>query len=259
MDMKEVPKALGEMASPSRKEREERKKREEKKRDKEKQDMDRNMEPDEWMDASRAASGIEVLSSLDKIYVSQKLMPFDVYTNKYFTFKIKNEQGKNVFAARERPSCLAYLLSRSHPFTIDLADSAGNMIMMLDHPFVFDIMPCITCCESYMNVYAPPGNYIGRMMKVISYKYSEYVIQDADGSDALYVDGPTVLGDIAKVNMTIWDLNDRLIGKITKEFPVLLSLFTQSSFFVATFPVGLSVKLKALILAGIFLVMIAGM
>lgn len=43
--MKEVPKALGEMASPSRKEREERKKREEKKRDKEKQDMDRNMEP----------------------------------------------------------------------------------------------------------------------------------------------------------------------------------------------------------------------
>lgn len=118
---------------------------------------------DEWMYASRAASGIEVLSSLDKIYVSQKLMPFDVYTNKYFTFKIKNEQGKNVFAARERPSCLAYLLSRSHPFTIDLADSAGNMIMMLDHPFVFDIMPCITCCESYMNVYAPPGNYIGRM------------------------------------------------------------------------------------------------
>ncbi|XP_017863130.1 PREDICTED: uncharacterized protein LOC108613873 [Drosophila arizonae] len=249
MEMKEVPKAIGEMPSSSRK------------GDKDKKETEEKRKKDEvWMVApsdSRVTRGLEVLSSLDKIYVSQRLMPFEEYTSKKFMFQIKNGKGENVYRGLERPSVLQFIFDSSYPFKMDLVDKSGTKLVELDHPCSCALCPCFNVCDKKIKVYAPPGHYIGQVLKIISYKYTEYVVQDANGKEVIFIDGPPFYKNITKVTLAIWDSHDHQIGTITKEFPVLESLFTESSYFSASFPSSLNTNYKALILGGVILLSIA--
>lgn len=156
-------------------------------------------EDEVWMNAR----GLEVLSSLDKIYVSQRLMPLQEYSTNYFTYQIKNERGENVYRGLERPSILKYIFENTYPFKMDLVNQSGTTLVHLVHPCSFPLCPCIHACDKKIKVYAPPGHYIGQVLKIVAYKYSEYIVQDANDKEVLYIDGPPFYKNIAKVTMSV--------------------------------------------------------
>ncbi|GFY78767.1 phospholipid scramblase 1, partial [Trichonephila inaurata madagascariensis] len=107
-----------------------------------------------------------------------------------------------------------------------------------------------------LEVSAPPGQLVGRVVQEWSILTPQFRIENASGETVLRIEGPfctfSICGD---VEFEVLSTNGVKVGKISKQWSGLLrEAFTDADHFGITFPMDLDVKMKATLLGALFLI-----
>ncbi|KAH9394249.1 Phospholipid scramblase 1 [Tyrophagus putrescentiae] len=203
--------------------------------------------------------GLEYLTMIDQLLVKQKVELLEAFTgfetnNKY---SIKNSMGQHVYyAVEENDFCTRNCLGASRPFEMIIMDNSRNEIMRIHRPFRFDSC-CCPCFLQEIEVYSVNGQLLGSVSQDWSIFCPKFTIKDASGESVLKVEGPfctySICGD---VEFQVLSLDkETKVGKITKQWTGLArEMFTDADYFGVTFPLDLSVHIKAVLLAATFLI-----
>lgn len=106
-------------------------------------------------------------------------------------------------------------------------------------------------------MYSVNGQLLGSVSQDWSIFCPKFTIKDASGESVLKVEGPfctySICGD---VEFQVLSLDkETKVGKITKQWTGLArEMFTDADYFGVTFPLDLSVHIKAVLLAATFLI-----
>ncbi|XP_065344994.1 phospholipid scramblase 1-like [Cloeon dipterum] len=216
-----------------------------------------------WMQAPQGQSncplGLEYLSMIDQLLVHQKVELLEVLTgfetaNKYL---VKNSMGQNIYSAKESSNCCVRNCCGSfRPFNMKIYDNVGNMVIHLHRPYACQSC-CFPCCLQTMEVTAPPGTLIGTVEQNWSIWKPHFSIKDAAGEVVLKIEGPCCTcscgGD---VNFKVLSADGKSeMGMISKQWSGFVrEAFTDADIFGISFPIGLDVKTKAVLLGACFLI-----
>ncbi|RTG89152.1 uncharacterized protein DC041_0001732 [Schistosoma bovis] len=115
------------------------------------------------------------------------------------------------------------------------------------------------CCQEELEVQSPAGNCIGYVKRVFSGCNLDYHILDSNQSTVLQIHGPSCcfcecLGSDIIFKVTSADGTVE-IGRITRKWSnIVQEFFTDADNFGVSFPMDLDVKVKAILLAAVFLI-----
>lgn len=203
--------------------------------------------------------GLEYLAMVDQLLVQQKVELIEAITgfetnNK---FNVKNAIGQKVYwAAEHNDCCTRNCCGPLRRFKMRVFDAYQNEVMHLRRPAACD--SCFfPCCLQSIEVSAPPGQYIGSVEQKWSMCYPHFVIKNVHGDTVLRIKGPFCTYSICgnDVEFKILSLDGTEIGKISKQWSGLArELFTDADFFGISFPMDLSIDIKAIMLGACFLI-----
>jgi len=204
--------------------------------------------------------GLEYLATLDQLLVKQTMEILEAFTgfetqNKY---KIQNSLGQQIFYAKEDTDCCTrQCCGPIRPFDMMITDNTGNEIIHLQRPLACQAC-CFPCCLQTLEVQSPPGTIIGTVEQEWSIIYPRFVIKDASGEPVLRIEGPcwtcSCGSDIEFKVMSVTE-PDRQVGMISKQWTGLgKEMFTDADNFGVSFPLDLSVQVKATMLGAVFLI-----
>lgn len=99
---------------------------------------------------SNCPQGLEYLTVLDQLLVSQKLELTEIITG-FETenrFKVKNSLGQNVYSAFEESDCCTrQCCGPARPFEMKILDNFQNEVLHISRPFKCDLFCCFpTAC-----------------------------------------------------------------------------------------------------------------
>lgn len=108
-----------------------------------------------------------------------------------------------------------------------------------------------------MEVFAPPGQLVGKVEQEWSIFCPTFAIKNASGDTVLRIEGPlctfSMCGDV-EFKVTSCD-GSHEVGKISKQWSGLVrEMFTDTDYFGITFPMDLDVRMKAVMLGACFLI-----
>lgn len=142
---------------------------------------------------SNCPQGLEYLTVLDQLLVSQKIEKLEILTS-FETknrFKVKNSLGQNVyFAYEESDCCTRNCLGRARPFEMKILDNFQNEVLHLNRPFRCNACCCFPSCQNILEVSAPPGQVIGTVEQVCTFTKPKFVIKNSFGDVVLHIKGP---------------------------------------------------------------------
>lgn len=204
-------------------------------------------------------SGLEYLTQVDQLLIKQKVELFEAFTdietkNKY---AVTNSMGQAVYKAKEDSSCCARnCIGKLRHFDMNIYDNNDQEVIHIERPMRCD--SCwYPCCLQQMTVTSPvTGEPLGKLKQRWHPIFPTYDIQDANGNTILTMKGPfctfSCCGD---VEFQVLANDGTEIGKITKQWSGLIKEhFTDADNFGVSFPLDLDVKVKATLLAGVFLI-----
>lgn len=204
--------------------------------------------------------GLECLSQIDQLVIQQQMELMEMISgfescNRY---EVKNTLGQLVyFAVEENDDFTLNCYGTLRPFTIKLFDSMSQVVMQLSRTFQCDICccPCL-CCLQQLEVQAPPGTIIGYMKQKWHPCLPRFAIRNETNEDILKVEGPCVpCLCYQDVHFEVKSLDEKsTLGGIHKQWTGLArEAATDASNFGIQFPLDLDIKMKALLLASVFL------
>ena len=205
--------------------------------------------------------GLEYLTQVDQLIVHQKVELLEAFTgwegaNQYV---IKNTVGQQVYYAAEKSNCCerqCCLNARS--FEMRIVDNLNQDVMLIRRPLRCT-SPCYCCTgfRQFMEVQCPPGNIIGYVQADFSIFYPSFTILGFDMEPVLRIHAP-LFGHgccTCEPKYQVKTLDDQEIGLIQKKWSGLAKeAFTQADNFGINFPMDLDVKVKACLLAGLFMI-----
>lgn len=204
--------------------------------------------------------GLEYLSMVDQLLVHQKKELLEVFLgcetqNKYV---IKNSLGQQVYRAKEDTDCCTRnCCGPSRPFDIEILDNAGNEVIHFNRGLRCEYCCCF-CCLQRLEVSAPPGTVIGRVVQEWSICTPKYRIENERGECLLRIEGPFLCTCkcCADINFKVLSKDGTTkVGKVSKQWSGLLTeSFTDADHFGINFPVDLDVRVKAVLLGALFLI-----
>ncbi|CAH8857808.1 unnamed protein product [Trichobilharzia szidati] len=221
-----------------------------------------------WMEkpaATQCPPGLEYLTQVDQLLVKQSKEIYEAIfgfetPNRYTCY---NVLGQPVYRCYEESSCFERTFcTSSRSFTLHIVDGTSTEVIVARRPFRCDCCPCFACCDSCLSevaVECPPGNVIGYVRQVYSGCYRNYVILDANQNTVLQIQGPPYclcecIGQDIDFKITSADGAVK-IGKITKKWTNFFQeLITDADNFGVSFPMDLEVRMKAVLLAAVFLI-----
>ncbi|KAL7731920.1 hypothetical protein ACLKA6_016972 [Drosophila palustris] len=218
--------------------------------------------PEPWMSipvGSNCPQGLEYLTVLDQLLVSQKIEKLEMITGfeTQNRFKVKNSLGQNVYFANEESDCCSrQLCGPARPFEMKIMDSFQNEVLHISRPFRCGLF-CFPNCMSMIEVSAPPGQVIGTVEQVCTFLKPTFRVKNSFGDVVFDIVGPACVWKCCSdITMKVLNsANNEQIGKITKQWSGLgRELFTDADYFSVTFPLNLDVRMKALIFAAVFLI-----
>lgn len=220
--------------------------------------------PDGWMGVPggvpvNCPPGLEYLANIDQLLIHQKVELLEALTgfetaNK---FTVKNSLGQKVYYAVEDSGCCGRnCCGPIRPFDMKILDNYKNQVMELSRPLACQSC-CFPCCLQTMDVFAPPGNLVGRIEQEWSILTPTFAIKNAAGDTVLKLEGPMcrfqLCGDVS-FKVLSRD-GSEVVGKISKQWAGLLrEMFTDADYFGITFPMDLDVRMKAVMLGACFLI-----
>ncbi|XP_065180303.1 phospholipid scramblase 1-like [Sycon ciliatum] len=217
----------------------------------------------QWMPLPQADSscpkGLEYLTQVDQLLVKQKVELLEALTgfetaNKYV---VANTLGQQVYFAAEKSGCCErQCCTLSRAFEIHIIDNANQTVMVFKRPRHFCTNSCMGCTSSRVTVEAPPGNVIGYVQTNTFCCKPTYTIEAPDLSPVLKITSPCCgCGCSCSPKFAVQTLTGEEIGCVQKKFSgVVKEAFTDADNFNITFPMDLDVKVKASLLASLFLI-----
>ncbi|XP_039278116.1 phospholipid scramblase 2 isoform X2 [Nilaparvata lugens] len=220
--------------------------------------------PDGWMNIpigvpANCPPGLEYLASIDQLLVNQQVEMVEVLigfetANKYL---IKNSVGQQVYYAAEDSDCCARnCCGPLRPFEMKILDNFGREVIHLSRPMNCQGC-CCPCCLQSLEVYAPPGNLVGRIDEEWSFLQPLFSVKNAAGDTVLKIEGPICTMQLCsdRIFKVLSADGSNVVGKISKQWGGLLrEMFTDADCFGITFPMDLDVNLKAVMMGALFLI-----
>ena len=211
--------------------------------------------------------GLEYLTQLDQIQMEQIPSMIEAFTgfdtkNKYV---LRNGIGHQfLYAGEESDTCERICCGPQRAFTIHLIDSTHQEVLRISREFkccagCFWFAGSCDCCAHEITVEAPPGNVIGYVKQKGSCWGVACEIQDAERNCILEIKGPCLVFDgpccPADTDFMVVSPGQEVpIGKISKHYAGFVQeMFTNADHFGIYFPLDLSVKAKAVLIAATFL------
>lgn len=227
--------------------------------------------PLQFMAAPEAIAGVppglEYLAQIDQLLVHQQVEIFELFSgfetcNKY---QVKNTLGQQVyFAGEESDMCMRQCCGPQRGFTMHITNNFGQEVIRVMRDFKCcagcNCCACSDCCAMEVRVEAPVGQMIGYVKQQQSCLAPKYHIQDAERQTVLMVEGPMC---ICQGPCCTWDQEFKVlsldgsheVGKISKQWSGFVKeYFTDADNFGVSFPMDLDVRMKATLLASVFLI-----
>ncbi|GMR47046.1 hypothetical protein PMAYCL1PPCAC_17241, partial [Pristionchus mayeri] len=211
--------------------------------------------------------GLEYLALVDHIFVKQKKEMLEIAfgwetSNKYI---IMNGVGQQIYYAYEESGCCSRQCCGSQRgFIIHIVDNFGREVMRVNREFNGCAGGCVccasvgSCCAHLVTVEAPPGNIIGSVSQRESCCVPNYAVIDENEKPILGIDSPDccVLGcGCGDKVFSVKTMHGEDIGGIRKKWAGLLQeSFTDADNFGVSFPIDLSVRMKATLIGATFLI-----
>ena len=138
-------------------------------------------------------------------------------------------------------------------------NSPNHPVLVLRRPCRSD---CFPLCLQTVDVYGKTGSFIGSVQQTMELKWyvlptcGRFDIKNADGEVAYIIRTPCVVTTYCCTEATfvISDVDGNEVGDIVKVHDDLAKeAFTDSDRFIINYPVGCTIKIKAVILAAMFL------
>ncbi|KAH9583355.1 Phospholipid scramblase 1, variant 3 [Schistosoma haematobium] len=209
--------------------------------------------------------GLEYLTQIDQLLIKQVIdaietfVPYEVQ-NRYTCY---NTLGQSVYRCYEESDfCSRAFCGASRPFVLHILNNNNSEVIRAIRPFRCDCYPCcscLECCQEELEVQSPAGNCIGYVKRVFSGCNLDYHILDNNQSTVLQIHGPSCcfcecLGSDIIFKVTSADGTVE-IGRITRKWSnIVQEFFTDADNFGVSFPMDLDVKVKAILLAAVFLI-----
>ncbi|XP_054920369.1 phospholipid scramblase 2-like [Dermacentor andersoni] len=202
--------------------------------------------------------GLEYLTQIDQLIVRQSvnlvnmLMP-NLATSEYL---VTNTMDQFVFKATEDFDLACQGVGPRRPFQMALHDSRKAEVLRLVRPLRCDSCLCF-CCLQKMDVRDHSGATIGSLRMQCTLLYPNFSVLDSEKNAILLIKGPCCTRSICcenvKFDIVTMDGVTK-IGAITKLWGGLWNeACSVGERFAVTFPFDLDVKVKAVLLAAVFL------
>jgi len=189
---------------------------------------------------------VEKLNSTSGLVIAQKKEWTEILSgfetkNKY---EVLDTEGQSLYAAFEvSGSFIARTFLRSlRPFEIQILDFDQEVICQLKRPFRFYF--------HQLEIFDRDQRLLGRIDRQFSILRRRYIVYDGNGQELFELFGPI---------LHPWTFNIRQngveVGKITKKWSGLLKeAYTDADNFGVSYPPGLGIRAKALLLAAVLLI-----
>lgn len=189
-----------------------------------------------------------------KVELLEMIIDFEL-NNKY---TIRTGEGHKVYwAAEVNDFFMLNLCGAQRPFEIRIFDAARQEVIRLHRPFRCSSC-CCPCCLQVLEVTAPPGRLIGRVVQQWSVARPLFKVEDPKGRTVLKIRGPFIKFSLFARDVVFEVLTPdkkKQVGAIRKMWSGLVrEAFTDADFFSVSFPAKLDVNLKAVLLGAVFLI-----
>jgi len=189
---------------------------------------------------------MEKIESLEALVIRQRKEWSEILTgfearNRY---EIMDTSGQMLYTAAELEGSFwtRVLLKAIRPFTIYIMEQGGRRVLILDRPFTFYF--------HRLEILDPNRRILGTIQRRFSILRRKYSVLDDLGMEIFQLYGP-----ILHPWTFIIRIGDREVGKITKKWSGLLKeAFTKADNFGITFPTGIDLIRKSLLLGAVFLI-----
>jgi len=189
---------------------------------------------------------MEKIESLEALVIRQRKEWSEILTgfearNRY---EIMDTSGQMLYTAAELEGSFwtRVLLKAIRPFTIYIMEQGGRRVLILDRPFTFYF--------HRLEILDPNMRTLGTIQRRFSILRRKYSVLDDLGMEIFQLYGP-----ILHPWTFIIRIGDREVGKITKKWSGLLKeAFTKADNFGITFPTGVDLIRKSLLLGAVFLI-----
>lgn len=214
----------------------------------------------EWMPSVPAVDGcprgLEYLSQVDQLTVEHGVELLEAFPGwedgSKHRYVMKNKLGQQIYVAADNTGgCQRKCCSDYMPFEMRLVDNTDRHVMLVQRPH--------WCCKSngqYLEVECPPGEAIGYIKEDCSFGcgYPSFSVLNSDMEAVLKLKAPFD-GCCGTPKYNVQSLEGEKIGRIrNKVLDSDKELSTQANNFGITFPMDLDIKLKATLLAALFMI-----
>ncbi|XP_072036845.1 phospholipid scramblase 1-like [Amphiura filiformis] len=211
--------------------------------------------------------GLQYLAQVDQLLVHQQVELFEALTNWQTNnrYQIKNSLGQQIYYAHEESdTCARQCCGENRGFVIHITDNNQQEVMRVTR----DFKCCAGCgwcagadaCALEVTMEAPVGNIIGYVRQAFSPWPPRFTILDANRTELLSIEGPCC---ICEGICCTWDQEFNVtnlqrsaqVGQITKQWAGFCKeWYTQADNFTVSFPMDMDVRVKATMLAAVFLI-----
>lgn len=203
--------------------------------------------------------GLEYLTQINQILVHQKVEVLELVTGweTNNVYVVKNNMGQQVFVATEENDIFTtQACGPSRPFTICLHDNGGQQVLTLTRPLRCSSC-CFPCCLQELEVQSPPGNPIGYVEQNWHPVLPRFSILNERREPQLKIQGPCCnCRCVSDVIFQVMSADGSVeVGQIRKQWGGFMQEgMTDADNFGISFPLGLDVKMKAVMLGACFLI-----
>ena len=218
------------------------------------------MQPVTWMQSppiSGVPAGLEHLAQVNQLVVQQKveLLEAIVGFEQANRYEVKNALGQLIYLAREENDCLTRnCCGAERPFQMSLVNNANVEVLRFDRPLRCQSCCCF-CCLQQMTV-TVSGVETGYLKQKCSLLRPVYGVLDHNNEEVLVIRGPLCTDFCCgNVEFEVLSNDGSEVGRIVKNFSGFLKeAFTDADTFSVSFPLDLDVRVKATLLAAVFLI-----
>ena len=185
------------------------------------------------------------LENVDALIVRQKKEWAEILTgfdtkNKYSVF---DPSGKQIYFAAEKSSVISRLfLKNLRPFSVFIVTEESKTILKFNRPFRFIFH------EIHIN--DKEGKLLGKIKKKFTFFVKKFIVEDSNSNEIYKINGPLFHPWTFRIMK-----DDNEVGKISKKWSGLgKEMFTKADNFNISFPQGIDVEQKSILLGALFLI-----
>ncbi|XP_065834356.1 phospholipid scramblase 1-like [Oscarella lobularis] len=205
--------------------------------------------------------GLEYFTQVDQLLIQQMIELIEVMTgfemeNRYI---VKNTMGQQVYFAAEKSDCYPrQWCGAARPFSMSILDNFQREVLHFERPFRCQGRLC-PCSLQVMEVQGPDKSVLGFIKEKYTCNEPMWYINDASDVTQLLIKGPCcccICKCYADTEYEILSADGaNQVGKLVAQWSGCMQEWvTKAGNFSVSFPMDMSVQMKALLFSAVFLI-----